>query len=104
MLYLGLDIGTTNVKVLVNSASGTVVSQASAAVLRYQTPDGGVEQDINQIWQATCTALKQATSKIDVDRIKAIGVSAQGGALFPGSIAVVGPELDVPQARGGQLP
>jgi xylulokinase len=83
MFYLGLDLGTTNVKVLLAGLTGKVVSEGSAGVVRYDTSDGGVEQDIYQIWQATCDAIKKAVSGFDTAEIQAVGVSSQGGALQP---------------------
>ncbi len=59
-MYLGFDLGTTNVKALVVDASGQIVAGGSAPVQRFVTADGGVEQEIEQIWEATCTALGQA--------------------------------------------
>lgn len=82
MYYLGLDLGTSNIKVLLTDSAGDVVSEGSAAVERYDTPDGGVEQDIDQIWQAVCDAIKQAVSSFDVADILAVGVSSQGGAIL----------------------
>ena len=52
-MFLGVDLGTTNVKALVVDADGRVVSQGSAGIERYCTPDGGVEQDVEEIWNAT---------------------------------------------------
>ena len=56
MLFLGLDLGTTNVKAIAVDVHGTIVAQSSTPVTRTTTPDGGVEQDIDQIWDATCEA------------------------------------------------
>jgi len=80
-MFLGLDLGTTNVKVLVVDAAGRVAADGSTAVDRFCTPDGGVEQDVDQIWQATCAAVRQAAAAVDASRIQAIGVSSQGGTL-----------------------
>jgi sugar (pentulose or hexulose) kinase len=86
-MYLGLDLGTTNVKALVTDAPsqpgtpGRIIADGSASVVRRTTPDGGVEQDIEQIWRATLDALAQATRACDGREIRAIGVSSQGGAL-----------------------
>ncbi len=80
-MFLGLDLGTTNVKALVVDAGGRVVAEGSAAVDRFCTPDGGVEQDIEQIWQAACAAVRQAAAAVDAPQIQAIGVSSQGGTL-----------------------
>lgn len=80
-MYLGLDLGTTNVKALVADVEGRVVAEGSASVQRHTTTDGGVEQEIEQIWQATVDALTAAGNACDGRRIQAIGISSQGGAL-----------------------
>jgi sugar (pentulose or hexulose) kinase len=80
-MYLGFDLGTTNVKAVVADDRGQVVAVGSAPVDRFCTPDGGVEQDIEQIWQATRSAVGQAVQGLDAARIRAIGVSSQGGAV-----------------------
>lgn len=79
-MYLGFDLGTTNVKATVVDPSGRIVGAGSAPVNRYCTADGGVEQDIEQLWLATCAAIGQAAGK-NRDAIRAIGVSSQGGAV-----------------------
>ncbi len=81
MMFLGLDLGTTNVKALVVDIRGTIVAQGSAPVLRTTTPDAGVEQDIDQIWDATCQAIGEAVGKVSGKEIRAVGISSQGGAL-----------------------
>jgi xylulokinase len=79
-MYLGLDLGTTNVKTLVVDEAGRVVGQGSALVARSCTADGSVEQDIEQIWSATCRAIGQVAEQHG-KAIRAVGVSSQGGAL-----------------------
>jgi sugar (pentulose or hexulose) kinase len=80
-MYLGLDLGTTNVKAIVADADGRVVSAGAAPVQRYHTPDGGVEQDIDEIWRAVETAIRSAVGRVHAAAIQAVGVSSQGGAL-----------------------
>ena len=63
-MFLGLDLGTTNVKSLVVDPGGSIVAQGSAPVTRSTTPDGGVEQDIDQIWEATCRAIRGAVERL----------------------------------------
>lgn len=79
-MYLGFDLGTTNVKAVVVEAGGRVAAIGASPVERFCTPDGGVEQDIEQIWGATQAAVRRATAGVDASRIRAIGVSSQGGA------------------------
>jgi sugar (pentulose or hexulose) kinase len=80
-MYLGLDLGTTNIKALVVEEGGRIVAEGTAPVERFCTADGGVEQDLEQIWTATVTAVKNAMRELNPARIRAIGASSQGGAL-----------------------
>ncbi len=79
-MFLGFDLGTTNVKAQVVDAAGRIVGAGAAPVERWVTPDGGVEQDIEQIWAATRSAIGQAAAGCGA-QIQAIGVSSQGGAV-----------------------
>lgn len=79
-MYLGLDLGTTHAKAVVVDRRRRVVGSGSMVVDRLQTPDCGVEQDIEQIWDATCAAIRQAVQGIDAP-VESVGVSSQGGAL-----------------------
>jgi len=80
-MLLGLDLGTTNVKALVTDFTGRVLGEGACAVRLFQLANGGVEQDIEEIWQATRTAIGQAVGSVDASGIQAIGVSSQGGAM-----------------------
>ena len=81
-MYLGFDLGTTNVKAVVIDDRRRVVATGSAPVERLLTPDGGIEQDIEQIWDAVCKVIRQVTRELDVGTIQSIGVSSQGGAML----------------------
>jgi sugar (pentulose or hexulose) kinase len=80
-VYLGLDLGTTNVKALLVDSEGRICANGSAPVSRSCTSDGGVEQDIEEIYSATCAALRQTVEGVDPKSIRSLGISAQGGAL-----------------------
>jgi len=82
-MFLGLDLGTTNVKAVVVDDGGRVVAAGSAPLERYHAPDGGVEQDIEEIWLAACRAIRQAVGQVKAAEIRALGVSSQGGAMQP---------------------
>ncbi len=85
-LFIGLDLGTTNIKAVVVADDGTIVSSGSAPCsIRYGS-DGAAEQDIDDIWQGTRAALSRAAEGASAAgaspaRIRAIGVSSQGGAI-----------------------
>jgi xylulokinase len=80
-MHLGLDLGTTNVKALVTGTNGESVGQGRCAVQLFHVGADGVEQDFEQIWSAAISAIRQATSGLNTQLIRAIGVSSQGGAL-----------------------
>lgn len=80
-MYLGLDLGTTNVKATLTDDSMRIVAEGSAPVERFTAADGVVEQDLDQIEQAAIRAITQAVATIDPTSVLAIGISSQGGAL-----------------------
>jgi len=75
---LGLDLGTTNVKAVVVDRSGRICAESAAPVDRFCTTDGGVEQDIEAIWQGVCGTVRQAAEGTEIE---AVGVSSQGAAM-----------------------
>jgi len=80
-MLLGLDLGTTNVKALVTDSNGRRLAEASRAIQLFQLGNGGVEQDIEEIWQATLAVMKNAACAVDPAKIQTIGISSQGGAI-----------------------
>src|ERR1041384_586967 len=80
-MFLGLDLGTTNVKAVVVSERGKILGEGSRPIQLFHVGHGGVEQDIEEIWHATAAAIRQATSKTSRTKIRGVGVSSQGGAL-----------------------
>ena len=80
-MLLGLDLGTTNVKTLVTDWRGKPLARGSGPIQLLHLSEGGVEQDIEEIWRATLAAIKQALRCVDPSQIRAIGVSSQGGAM-----------------------
>jgi len=80
-MFLGLDLGTTNVKAVVTDAEGAVRARGAAPVPLHHVGERGVEQDIDEIWAAVLAALAEAGGSCDLAGVRAVGVSAQGGAL-----------------------
>ncbi|MEN6494239.1 MAG: FGGY-family carbohydrate kinase [Thermoguttaceae bacterium] len=81
VLLLGLDLGTTNVKAVVTTGEGRVLAQGSAPVQLFHVGHGAVEQDLEEIASAALAAIRAAADGVDASRIRAIGVSSQGGAM-----------------------
>lgn len=80
-MFLGLDLGTTNVKAILVEKDGGIVARGSAPVQLFHVEDGGVEQNIEDIFAAVLTAIAQIGSAADLSAVQALGVSSQGGAL-----------------------
>ncbi len=101
-MFLGLDLGTTNVKAVVVDAGGAVLARGSAPVGIYHVGEGGVEQDVEEIWSAALAAIEEAARPCDLGGVWAVGVSAQGGALqiVDGRYRPVGPVVSWLDDRG----
>ncbi|MHC4982116.1 MAG: xylulokinase [Planctomycetota bacterium] len=80
-MFLGLDLGTTNVKAIVVDRTGQVLARASAPVGTHSIGPDGVEQDLEEIWSAARSVLVEAARTFPAGGIRALGVSSQGGAL-----------------------
>lgn len=80
-MFLGLDLGTTNVKAILVEKDGGIVGRGSAPIQLFHVEDGGVEQNIEDIFAAVLTAIAQIGSAADLSAVQALGVSSQGGAL-----------------------
>ncbi len=81
-LLLGIDIGTTNTKVLLATPEGNVVAQTTRSYPLLTPKPGWVEQNPDDWWEATAEAVAAAVHEANVkpDQIAAIGVSGQGCA------------------------
>ncbi|MFO7956969.1 MAG: FGGY-family carbohydrate kinase [Candidatus Brocadiia bacterium] len=102
-MFLGLDLGTTNVKAVVCAADGSVVARGSAPCEVRYVGENGVEQDIEDIWSAALTAIREAGETCDLPGVRAVGVSSQGGALqmLDGEEKPVGPVIGWMDGRAG---
>lgn len=77
MAFLGIDLGTSSVKVMVLDTQGRVLSlsKATYAVLKPQ-PEWR-ESDLHEWWSATISAVQTALAEIPQARIEAIGLCGQ---------------------------
>ncbi|MEM8949973.1 MAG: FGGY-family carbohydrate kinase [Pseudomonadota bacterium] len=83
-LLLGIDAGTSRVRALVFTMEGRVVSEGSRAAETRCPQPRWAEQDAEDIWQATATAIKEAVEPIDrPERIRGLAISSVGEAFVP---------------------
>jgi len=74
---LALDEGTTNTKALLVSRAGKIVFRASVGMRVTTTSAGFVEQDANEIWNASCEVMLACVDKFGAGAIAAIGIANQ---------------------------
>jgi xylulokinase len=93
-MYLGIDLGTSAVKLCVLAPDGGVAAMASAPLSVSHPFDGASEQDCAAWWEATVTAMRE----IDADirgRVRAIGLSGQmhGAVLLDATGSPIRPAI-----------
>jgi xylulokinase len=89
-VFLGIDLGTSSVKVLAVDADGEVRGAGSADYPVLYPRPGWAEQDVESWWTATTEAVQKAVGWAGAAQIAGIGFSGQmHGAVFLG-------ERDVP--------
>jgi xylulokinase len=76
MITIGIDLGTSAVKVLAVDAAGTVLHSATRDYPLYMHADHS-EQDPADWWEATAVCLRQVTAALEADEIAAISFSGQ---------------------------
>lgn len=86
-LYLGVDLGTSQLKVGVLDAEGVLHAEGRAAYRLTSPRPGWAEQDAEAWWLAFVDALAQAGRQVDLERVEALCVVAQSPTIVP-----VGPD------------
>lgn len=96
-MYLGIDLGTSEVKLLLMEESGEVAATAGAALTVSRPHPQWSEQDPAQWWSATRTAMRdlRASHGAALGRVRAIGLSGQmhGAVLLDAQDRVLRPAI-----------
>ena len=84
-VVLGLDAGTTSAKALAVDGAGRILATANSdPIATRSTPQGGHEQDPDEIWQALAVAGRSAAGALGAGvRVAALAVAAQSGSVIP---------------------
>ena len=104
--YLGIDLGTSSVKVLVFDGEGQIAGQGSADYPILQPEPGFAEQDPEEWWRATLAATRQALAAAGPRagaRIAAIGLAGQmhGTVLLGEANEALAPAIIWADTRAG---
>ena len=96
-MYLGVDIGTSEVKALLLNDQHQAIATAGSTLEVSRPHPGHSEQDPDNWWTATCIALKTLQQKHPVEyaAVKAIGLSGQmhGAVLLDKADRVLRPAI-----------
>lgn len=100
-LLLGIDLGTSSVKVLVVGIDGSVRGTGAAPYPTMQAEPHHAEQDPREWWQATVVATRAALAVAGSTKIAAIGVTGQmhGTVLLGDDGAPIAPAIIWSDAR-----
>ncbi|SHO55537.1 xylulokinase [Vibrio quintilis] len=94
-MYIGIDLGTSGVKVIVLSSSGAIIATGTSALDISRPQPLWSEQSPLQWWQATCDCIRQLGDQTDLSQVKAIGLSGQmhGATLIDAQGNVLRPAI-----------
>lgn len=80
---LGLDVGTSGVRVLAVDSDGNVIAEATASHPLLTPQPGWTEQNPADWWRSSCTALTTITQALAGHTIVAIGMAGQMHGMTP---------------------
>ena len=82
---VAIDLGTSGPKVVVVTPDGHAVGTALARVDPIRLPDGGIEQDPEQVWRAVIDATTRALAAAEIapDHVVAVICTGQYSSIVP---------------------
>ncbi|MEQ1646256.1 MAG: FGGY family carbohydrate kinase, partial [Pyrinomonadaceae bacterium] len=96
MLFLGLDIGTGGTRAVVIDELGKVRASATAEHEPFASPEiGWAEQDPDDWWRASKSAISKVLGNVNANEIAAIGLSGQmhGAVVLDGEGRSIRPSI-----------
>ncbi len=84
-IFLGIDAGTTNIKIILSDERGNILSSVSSATTVLTPFSGANEMDMNNLWNLLCSLTQKLRDKSpDVfAKVEGVGISAQGDGMWP---------------------
>lgn len=77
MYFIGIDLGTSSVKIIVINETGEIISSASKEYPIFYPQPLWSEQNPDDWWNKTLEGLEEAIQKVDRKQVKAIAMSGQ---------------------------
>ncbi|MGA0126738.1 MAG: FGGY family carbohydrate kinase, partial [bacterium] len=81
-LLLGIDAGTSVIKVVAFDLKGNQIAEAAKANHYEILSNGGVEQELERTWADTLEVIRQIIEKLDEHQIVGIAVTGQGSGTW----------------------
>ncbi|MBO0793489.1 MAG: hypothetical protein J2P36_21425, partial [Ktedonobacteraceae bacterium] len=78
MLLVGLDIGTSSVKALAFTLTGSCVAEGRASFATVYSGSARAEQHPNDWWQASVQALRAMTERLNLQTQQVAGIGLTG--------------------------
>ena len=82
-LALGIDVGTSGVRIAALDEGGRLVAEASAPIPPPDREGASIRQDAEIWWQATLAAFDALRGKLDMSAVAAIAVDGTSGTILP---------------------
>lgn len=94
-MYIGIDLGTSGVKVILLNEQGEVVAAQTEKLTVSRPHPLWSEQDPEQWWQATDRAMKALGVQHSLQDVKALGIAGQmhGATLLDAQQRVLRPAI-----------
>ncbi len=95
MRHLGIDLGTSGVKIVVTGEAGEVVAHATAPLEVSRPHPLWSEQDPADWWRAAAAALHDLRGQVDLAAVRGVGLSGQmhGAVLLDAADRVLRPAI-----------
>lgn len=94
-MFLGIDLGTSGVKIILLDELGNIVNTQQAPLSISRPFPLWSEQDPDDWWQATTSALQAMTKEVDLSQVLSIGLSGQmhGATILDNEGNVIRPAI-----------
>lgn len=105
-MYIGIDLGTSGVKAILLNEQGEVVASHTEKLTVSRPHPLWSEQDPEQWWLATDTAMKALGAQHSLRDVKALGIAGQmhGATLLDKSLQVLRPAILWNDGRCAEVP
>jgi len=102
--YLGIDLGTSDLKAVLVDASQRLLASATIPIPTSRPHPGWSEQAPEDWWRAACLAIEHVRAGADLGRLRAIGLSGQmhGLVLLDEADVVLRPAILWNDSRAGK--